>query len=111
MNIKEDVEHYIKSCCDPDFEENEFLYEDLKLDEACAALGSKLAALSAHDNDDHGSNVSDLSLQNSSSPSPSPSVAAHSKVVRDFDECSMCRRLDVASTDWLYAANVQSDVM
>src|SRR5688572_6628433 len=78
--IKEDVEHYIKSCRDPDFEENDFIYEDLKLEEACAALGSKLAAMSVHDNDDHGSNVSDLSLQNSSSPSPSPSIAAHSKV-------------------------------
>lgn len=83
--IKEDVEHYIKSCRDPDFEENEFIYEDLKLEEACAALGSKLAAMSVHDNDDHGSNVSDLSLQNSSSPSPSPSIAAHSKDMLDED--------------------------
>ncbi|KAH9383551.1 hypothetical protein HPB48_025123 [Haemaphysalis longicornis] len=29
--IKEDVEYYIESCQDPDFEENEFLYDDLDL--------------------------------------------------------------------------------
>lgn len=30
---KDDVEYYIDSSQDPDFEENEFLYDDLDLDE------------------------------------------------------------------------------
>lgn len=31
--IKEDVEYYIESSQDPDFEENEFIYEDLELED------------------------------------------------------------------------------
>ena len=31
--IQDDVEHYIECNQDPDFEENEFVYEDLDLDE------------------------------------------------------------------------------
>ena len=31
--IKDDVEYYIDSSQDPDFEENEFLYDDLDLDD------------------------------------------------------------------------------
>lgn len=31
--IKDDVEYYIDSSQDPDFEENEFLYDDLDLEE------------------------------------------------------------------------------
>ena len=81
--IREDVDYYIASCCESDFEENEELYEELHLDEASAALGSRLAAMN-HDNDDHSSDVSSEapSIQNSTeSVSPSPSIAAHSKVV------------------------------
>ncbi|KAJ3598065.1 hypothetical protein NHX12_001579 [Muraenolepis orangiensis] len=33
MKIKDDVEYYIDSSQDPDFEENEFLYDDLDLDD------------------------------------------------------------------------------
>ncbi|MEQ2212870.1 hypothetical protein XENOCAPTIV_006173 [Xenoophorus captivus] len=33
QKIKDDVEYYIDSCQDPDFEENEFLYDDLDLDD------------------------------------------------------------------------------
>lgn len=33
--IKDDVEYYIDSSQDPDFEENEFLYDDLDLEEIC----------------------------------------------------------------------------
>ncbi|XP_031432915.1 CCR4-NOT transcription complex subunit 3a isoform X2 [Clupea harengus] len=36
--IKDDVEYYIDSSQDPDFEENEFLYDDLDLDDIPAAL-------------------------------------------------------------------------
>jgi len=79
--IREDVDYYISSCRESDFEENEELYDDLQLEEASAALGSRLAAMN-HDNDDHSSDVSSEapSLQNSAgSVSPSPSLA-HSKV-------------------------------
>lgn len=31
--IKDDVEYYIDSSQDPDFEENEFIYDDLDLEE------------------------------------------------------------------------------
>ncbi len=31
--IKDDVEYYLDSSQDPDFEENEFLYDDLNLDD------------------------------------------------------------------------------
>lgn len=33
--IKDDVEYYIDSSRDPDFEENEFLYDDLDLEDIC----------------------------------------------------------------------------
>ncbi|CAK9301009.1 unnamed protein product [Gordionus sp. m RMFG-2023] len=32
-NIKDDLEFYIESCQDPDFKENEYIYEDFNLDE------------------------------------------------------------------------------
>ena len=80
--IREEVDYYVQSSRDDDFEENDFIYDDLKLDEASAALGSRLAAMQ-HDLDDHSSDVSSseaASLQNSAgSMSPSPSLV-HSKV-------------------------------
>ena len=33
--IKDDVEYYIDSSQEPDFEENEFIYDDLDIDEEC----------------------------------------------------------------------------
>lgn len=38
VKIKDDVEYYIDSSQDPDFEENEFLYDDLDLEDIPAAL-------------------------------------------------------------------------
>ncbi|KAM9851463.1 CCR4-NOT transcription complex subunit 3a isoform 2-T2 [Aulostomus maculatus] len=38
QKIKDDVEYYIDSSQDPDFEENEFLYDDLDLEDIPAAL-------------------------------------------------------------------------
>jgi len=79
--IREDIDYYISSCRESDYEENEEVYDELQLEEACAALGSRLAAMN-HDNDDHSSDVSSEapSLQNSAgSVSPSPSLP-HSKV-------------------------------
>ena len=80
--IREEVDYYIQSCRDDEYEDNDFLYDDLNLEEASAALGSRLAALN-HDQDDRSSDVSSseaASLQNSAgSISPSPSLA-HSRV-------------------------------
>ena len=80
--IREEVDYYVQSSRDEDFNENDAIYDDLKLDEASAALGSRLAAM-LHDQDDHSSDISSseaASLQNSAgSVSPSPSLA-HSRV-------------------------------
>ncbi|XP_034553018.1 CCR4-NOT transcription complex subunit 3a [Notolabrus celidotus] len=38
LKIKDDVEYYIDSSQDPDFEENEFIYDDLDLEDIPAAL-------------------------------------------------------------------------
>lgn len=37
--IKDDVEYYVDSSQDPDFEENEFLYDDLDLEDIREARG------------------------------------------------------------------------
>lgn len=37
--IKDDVEYYVDSSQDPDFEENEFLYDDLDLEDIREAPG------------------------------------------------------------------------
>lgn len=36
--IKDDIEYYLDSSQDPDFEENEFIYDDLDLEEICTFL-------------------------------------------------------------------------
>ncbi|KAJ8318537.1 hypothetical protein KUTeg_003628 [Tegillarca granosa] len=74
--IKDDVEYYVDSNQDPDFEENEFLYDDLDLEDLAPVLAS------SPPNDD--SLLDKLSSTptstNSSSPSPSPSLSNnHSK--------------------------------
>lgn len=33
LHVKDDVEYYLDSSQDPDFEENEFLYDDLDLED------------------------------------------------------------------------------
>lgn len=38
--IKDDVEYYVDSSQDPDFEENEFLYDDLDLEDIREARGA-----------------------------------------------------------------------
>lgn len=34
--IRDDIEYYLESCLEPDFEDNDFIYEDMGLDEALA---------------------------------------------------------------------------
>ncbi|XP_060076650.1 CCR4-NOT transcription complex subunit 3-like isoform X3 [Ylistrum balloti] len=75
--IKDDVEYYLEYNQEPDFEENEFLYDDLDLDD----LGSQVLASSPPNDDSILDKLSSTPTStNSSSPSPSPSLSMnHSK--------------------------------
>lgn len=72
---------------EPDFEENEFIYDDLDLDELTAALGAAIAATSPTDGDDILSQpLPPSSDASSNSPSPSPSLVNHSKSVPESED-------------------------
>jgi CCR4-NOT transcription complex subunit 3 len=91
--IKEDVEYYIESSQDPDYEENDFIYEDLDLEDMnqflieqtranhTASFDSGTTKNSNATGDDDGS----ISIQSNSptsttsSPAPSPGLTNHSK--------------------------------
>lgn len=91
-SVQDDVNYYIESCLEPDFEENEYIYEDLNLDESCAPLGvvdpvaSGTKAMSASSNatSEHGSDSPQNELstphigQSCSAPVPTttPTAAA-----------------------------------
>ncbi|XP_047216329.1 CCR4-NOT transcription complex subunit 3a isoform X2 [Girardinichthys multiradiatus] len=64
QKIKDDVEYYIDSCQDPDFEENEFLYDDLDLDDIPPALVATSPSGNVED---------DLYLHSSSTPTSTTS--------------------------------------
>ncbi|XP_019896765.2 CCR4-NOT transcription complex subunit 3a isoform X2 [Esox lucius] len=56
QKIKDDVEYYIESSQDPDFEENEFLYDDLDLEDIRESMDSQELddeSWDAHDDDAH----------------------------------------------------------
>ncbi|GFR30098.1 CCR4-NOT transcription complex subunit 3 [Trichonephila clavata] len=73
--IKDDVDYYIESSQDPDFEENEFIYEDLQLEDMQEFLSQ--ARLGSDDESSLRSNSP--TSTNSSSPAPSPGLINHSK--------------------------------
>ncbi|GIY73611.1 hypothetical protein CDAR_429771 [Caerostris darwini] len=73
--IKDDVDYYIESSQDPDFEENEFIYEDLQLEDMQEYLSK--ARLGSDDESSQRSNSP--TSTNSSSPTPSPGLTNHSK--------------------------------
>uniref|UniRef100_A0A8C1EG30 CCR4-NOT transcription complex subunit 3 n=2 Tax=Cyprinus carpio TaxID=7962 RepID=A0A8C1EG30_CYPCA len=78
--IKDDVEYYIDSSQDPDFEENEFLYDDLDLEEIPATLMA--TSPQGHNEDEmflHSSSTPTSTT--SSSPIP-PSPATGTMVIR-----------------------------
>ncbi|TRY89331.1 hypothetical protein DNTS_023622 [Danionella cerebrum] len=62
--IKDDVEYYIDSSQDPDFEENEFLYDDLDLEDIPASLMATSP---------HGHIEDEMFLQSSSTPTSTTS--------------------------------------
>ncbi|CAL1280128.1 unnamed protein product [Larinioides sclopetarius] len=73
--IKDDVDYYIESSQDPDFEENEFIYEDLKLEDMQEFLSKQRLG---SDDESSQRSISPTST-NSSSPAPSPGLTNHSK--------------------------------
>ncbi|XP_015786468.1 CCR4-NOT transcription complex subunit 3 isoform X2 [Tetranychus urticae] len=102
--IKDDIEYYIESSQDPDFEENEYIYEDLELDDMQEYLAKSRAALANHTSsfdsgttkttnssnatgDEEGNNSvhSYTPTSTSSSPAPSPGLTNHSKGVADLN--------------------------
>lgn len=102
--IKDDIEYYIESSQDPDFEENEYIYEDLELDDMQEYLAKSRAALANHTSsfdsgttkttnssnatgDEEGNNSvhSYTPTSTSSSPAPSPGLTNHSKGVTDLN--------------------------
>lgn len=73
-SIKDDIEYYVESNQDPGFEENEFLYEDLDLDDLGESSTQTLGT-SPFETDEHEKLDSNTPAStNSSSPSPSPSI-------------------------------------
>uniref|UniRef100_A0A673LXL3 CCR4-NOT transcription complex subunit 3 n=1 Tax=Sinocyclocheilus rhinocerous TaxID=307959 RepID=A0A673LXL3_9TELE len=89
--IKDDVEYYIDSSQDPDFEENEFLYDDLDLEE----IPTTLMATSPQ-----GHIEDEMFLQSSSTPnsttssSPIPPSPATGTTVNEISEDKRGRSTD-----------------
>ncbi|XP_076449524.1 CCR4-NOT transcription complex subunit 3-like isoform X2 [Babylonia areolata] len=76
--IKEDVDYYVESNQDDDFEENIYLYTDLDLEDI--AGGQALT----FDGEDH--EKVDANSTNSNSPSPSPSINANHSTADKVDD-------------------------
>ncbi|XP_074649491.1 CCR4-NOT transcription complex subunit 3-like isoform X2 [Tubulanus polymorphus] len=75
--IKDDVEYYVEANGDPDFEENEFIYDDIDLEDL--TMSSGVLATSPVDEDGFTNLSNTPTSTNSSSPSPSPGLSNHSK--------------------------------
>jgi len=87
--IQDDVEYYIASSQDPDFEENEYIYDDLNIEE----MSIELFEVQASDNstfapsaDEDNSTANTPTSTNSGSPSSSPSLTNHSKSHDDKED-------------------------
>uniref|UniRef100_A0A8C7XMJ1 CCR4-NOT transcription complex subunit 3 n=1 Tax=Oryzias sinensis TaxID=183150 RepID=A0A8C7XMJ1_9TELE len=74
--IKDDVEYYIDSSQDPDFEENEFLYDDLDLDDITQSLVATSPPGHSHLEDEIFQNSSSTPTSTTSSSPIPPSPAA-----------------------------------
>ncbi|XP_058715549.1 LOW QUALITY PROTEIN: CCR4-NOT transcription complex subunit 3 [Poecile atricapillus] len=78
--LKDDVEYYVDSCQEPDFEENEFLYDDLDLDDIPQALvATSPPSHSQMEDEIFNQSSSTPTSTTSSSPIP-PSPAANAAV-------------------------------
>uniref|UniRef100_A0A670ZC34 CCR4-Not complex component Not N-terminal domain-containing protein n=1 Tax=Pseudonaja textilis TaxID=8673 RepID=A0A670ZC34_PSETE len=79
--IKDDVEYYVDSSQDPDFEENEFLYDDLDLEDIPQALVATSPPSHSH-MDDEMFNQSSSTPTSTTSSSPIPPSPANCTTVR-----------------------------
>ncbi|KAG1676032.1 CCR4-NOT transcription complex subunit 3 [Nymphon striatum] len=84
--VKDDVEYYIACSQDPDFAENEFIYDDLDLDDLNAQNNicnnaDHCEKIDGNADDDNSTGISSPTptSTNSDSPSPSPGLINHSK--------------------------------
>jgi len=92
--IKDDVEYYIESSQDPDYEDNDFIYEDLDLEDMTQFLmaeqtranhtasfdsGTTKNSNATGDDDGSISIQSNSPISTRSSPAPSPGLTNHSK--------------------------------
>uniref|UniRef100_A0A667XVF8 CCR4-NOT transcription complex subunit 3 n=1 Tax=Myripristis murdjan TaxID=586833 RepID=A0A667XVF8_9TELE len=103
QKIKDDVEYYIDSSQDPDFEENEFLYDDLDLEDIPAALVATSPS-------GQGNMEDEMFLQSSSTPtsttssSPIPPSPATCTAVSSFNShlffISLSTVVGVLSCSW-----------
>nr|XP_002128708.1 CCR4-NOT transcription complex subunit 3-like [Ciona intestinalis] len=59
--IRDDIEYYMEACQDPDYEDNEFIYEDMGLDESIVAITATAGSPGP------GEKISNTSLNNNSS--------------------------------------------
>ncbi|XP_038140254.1 CCR4-NOT transcription complex subunit 3a isoform X2 [Cyprinodon tularosa] len=80
QKIKDDVEYYIDSCQDPDFEENEFLYDDLDLEDIPPALVATSPSGNVEDDMYLHSSSTPTSTTSSSPIPPSPATCTASPV-------------------------------
>ncbi|CAH1273753.1 CNOT3 [Branchiostoma lanceolatum] len=95
-NIKDEVEYYIEASQDPDFEENEYLYDDFDMEEMEKNLGtiiatspSEIGLMSDEVFDKEKANAEQaMELANSSSPTPNSPSTNHSKEKDDKKERS-----------------------
>lgn len=79
--IKDDVEYYVDSSQDPDFEENEFLYDDLDLEDIPQALVATSPPSHSHMEDEI-FNQSSSTPTSTTSSSPIPPSPANCTTVR-----------------------------
>ncbi|KAM3957120.1 LOW QUALITY PROTEIN: CCR4-associated factor Not3 [Aphomia sociella] len=84
--IKEDVEYYIDSCLDPEFEENEYIYDDIRgLDEIdLSGVGLPSSATTDSNNSNH-SPGSPTSILSGTSPIASPTLEVHNHSTDSMD--------------------------
>lgn len=95
--IKDDVEYYVEANNEPGFEGNEYLYEELNLEdigESATALGSSI------DGEDHEKLENTTTPCSSSSPSPSPSLNAnHSTATEKVEDKERERKRHKSQSD------------
>lgn len=93
--IKDDVEYYIESSQEPDFEENEYIYDDIIGLDEIELSGVGLPSSATTD-----SNGTPTSL--TSSPAPSPPITLHNHSSDSSNEDKKKRDVDQLPTKVLF---------